>query len=52
MLANGQFETMQEAFAFCRECNRPVIVQVADVLYRLFPSGRAEELHKVVANVR
>jgi len=44
MKSNGQFETMQEAFDFCRQCNRPVIVQVDGRTYRLFPSGKAESL--------
>ncbi len=44
MKINGEFSNMSEAFAFCRQCNRPVIVQVDGKKYRLFPSGRADEL--------
>ena len=44
MKINGEFSDMSEAFSFCRECNRPVIVQVDGKKYRLFPSGKAEEL--------
>ena len=44
MKINGEFNDMSEAFAFCRECNRPIIVQVDGKKYRLFPSGRADEL--------
>lgn len=49
MKANGQFETMQEAFDFCRQCNRPVIVQVDDTTYRLFPSGKADIIKQKAA---
>ncbi len=44
MKINGEFDDMPEAFAFCRRCNRPVVVQVDGKKYRLFPSGRAEGL--------
>ncbi len=44
MKINGEFSDMSEAFAFCRRCDRPVIVLVDGKKYRLFPSGRAEEL--------
>ena len=44
MRANGQFESMSEAFSFCRECDRPVIVQVNGRVYHLFPSGKAVDL--------
>jgi len=46
MNANGKFESFQEAFAFCRECDRPVVVEIEDIpgKYKLFPSGRAARL--------
>jgi hypothetical protein len=50
MKLNGKFETLQEAFDFCRQCDRPVIVQVEGKQYRLFPSGKAEELTKTKGN--
>ena len=44
MKINGEFSDMSEAFSFCRECDRSVIVQVDGKKYRLFPNGKAEEL--------
>lgn len=44
MKINGEFESMEEAFSFCRERDCPVIAQVAGQRYRLFPSGRTDRL--------
>lgn len=44
MKSNGEFENINEAFEFCRECDRPVVVQIDGKVYKLFPSGRADEL--------
>jgi hypothetical protein len=44
MKINGEFESFEEGFSFCRECNRPVIVQIDGKTYRLFPSGKAEDI--------
>lgn len=47
MKINGEFESMEEGFAFCRRCNRPVVIQFEGKTYRLFPSGVAHELQLV-----
>jgi viroplasmin and RNaseH domain-containing protein len=38
------FDTLEEAFDFCREKNHPVTVEVDYRLFRLFPSGKADRL--------
>lgn len=38
------FTTWQEAFACCREQDRPIVAEVAGEVCRLFPSGRGEIL--------
>jgi len=37
-----EFENIQEAFAYCREADKPVTVLVNGEKQKLFPSGRAE----------
>lgn len=44
MKINGEFESMEEAFKFCRQQDCPIVAQVGGKRYRLFPSGRAREL--------
>lgn len=39
-----RFDTFQEAFDYCRESNRPVMVFIVGEKWRLFPSGRAEKV--------
>jgi len=36
-----EFQTMQQAFDYCREADRPVIVRIAGQLCKLFPSGKS-----------
>jgi hypothetical protein len=36
------FETMQDAFDYCRERNQPVTVLVNGEKWKLYPSGRAD----------
>jgi len=38
-----KFDDMSQAFDYCRERDCPVFVEISQVIYRLFPSGRAEE---------
>ena len=38
-----KFEEWDEAFAYCREVNHPVLVQVKGKNYKIFPSGRCED---------
>jgi hypothetical protein len=44
-----QFDTMQEAFDWVRECDAPKMAVVDGQLYKLYPSGRAEERRVRVA---
>jgi len=37
-----EFDNYQEAFAYCREADKPVTVVVNGEKQKLFPSGRAE----------
>lgn len=37
------FESMEEAFAYCRRRNQPTIVQVNENQWKIYPSGKAEE---------
>jgi len=43
----GVFDDFSEAFAYCREADRPVRVMISGTRYKLFPSGRAERLSEV-----
>lgn len=45
-----EFESMPDAFDYCREADRPVAVIVAGERWKLFPSGRAERLRESVAD--
>jgi len=38
------FGNFNDAFDYCREKNRPVTVYIGSELWRLFPSGRAEQI--------
>lgn len=40
----NHFDTMEDAFAVCRERNQPTIANVAGQRWKLFPSGRADRL--------
>lgn len=37
-----QFDGFPEAFDYCRECGRPVVVVIKGETWKLYPSGRAE----------
>ena len=37
-----EFETMAEAFDYCRKCGHPVHVKVEGIAWKIFPSGRAD----------
>jgi hypothetical protein len=37
-----EFDNFSDAFDYCRECDRPVVVNVDGELWKLFPSGKAE----------
>jgi hypothetical protein len=37
------FDTMEEAFNYCRERNVPVLVGVQGKTWKLYPSGKARE---------
>jgi hypothetical protein len=39
-----RFDSMDDAFSYCREADRPVTIFVGKRLWKLYPSGRAEEL--------
>lgn len=39
-----EFETLTDAFDYCRERNAPVVVIVNKQFWKLFPSGKAIEL--------
>jgi hypothetical protein len=38
------FDDITQAFDYCREVAKPVTVLIMDKKYRLYPSGRAEEI--------
>jgi hypothetical protein len=41
-----KFVTMADAFDYCREADRPVHVYVGKEEWRLWPSGKAQQLNK------
>jgi hypothetical protein len=43
-IGRKRFDSMDEAFSYCREADRPVVVYVGKWLWKLYPSGKAEEL--------
>ena len=39
-----EFDNMPDAFAVCRERSRPLYAKVSGLLWKFYPSGRAEEV--------
>jgi len=37
------FDDFSAAFAYCRECNKPMVVIISGEKWKLYPSGRAEK---------
>lgn len=45
-----KFDTMEQAFDYVRECDKPQMVIVGEKAYKLYPSGKAEEITKKKAS--
>lgn len=42
-----EFDTFWEAFDYCRDVNKPVIVRVMGEAWKLYPSGSAKRANTV-----
>jgi hypothetical protein len=41
-----EFETMSDAFDYCREAGKPIRAIVKGDIWKLYPSGKAENLSR------